>query len=327
MQNEDHWDEDGEEKIFTISEEDLQQKRLDIYLSQKIPELSRTLIKKLFEKGAITADHKLELKRMPPVGTQISILIPEPENTEIHPQNIPLTILFEDEYLIVIDKQAGLVIHPAAGNRDGTLVNAILYHCPDLKGIGNEKRPGIVHRLDKGTTGVMVIAKEQQAHEKLVDMFSKHDLKRKYEALCVGTKMPASGKIETLIGRHPSNRLKMSTHGKQSKNAITYYKILKQYDCLTHMEFTLHTGRTHQIRVHASEVLKSALLCDQIYGNPTQHLQRVPDELKTIIGEYEHPFLHAKLLEFNHPITGKLMSFETSAPSPFKDILEVIYRE
>lgn len=323
-------DQDQEDSLlsFEITQEDESFKRLDLYLVEKLPDLSRSLIKKLFEKGKITSNEgKVELKKPPKAGQIIKVELPEAQETQIVPQDIPLDILFEDEHLIIINKQAGLVIHPGAGNWDGTLVNAILHHCPDLKGIGHEKRPGIVHRLDKGTTGVMVVAKAQKAHEKLVEMFSKHDLKRKYEAVVVSVKMPMAGKIETLIGRHPNNRLKMSIHGKQSKEAKTFYKVLKQFECLTHMEFTLETGRTHQIRVHSTEVLKAALLCDYLYGNLKQQFMRIPAEVKNIVKDYEHPLLHAKLLEFNHPITGELLSFTTPAPEPFKSVVEVIYEQ
>jgi 23S rRNA pseudouridine1911/1915/1917 synthase len=308
---------------FEISAEDAEFKRLDLLLVSKLPDLSRSLIKKLFDKGNITGESgKVELKKAPKIGQIISVKLPPPTPTDNIAQNIPLEILYEDEYIIIINKQAGLVIHPAPGNPDGTLVNAILYHCPDLKGIGNEQRPGIVHRLDKGTTGVMVVAKEQKAHEELVKMFAAHNLKRKYEAIVMGTKMPMSGKLEGPIGRHSNHRLKMSTHCKTGKDALTYYRVVNQQDCLTHMEFTLETGRTHQIRVHASELLNAALLNDTLYASKKEQLQRVSRHLIPILNDYEHPMLHAKLLEFNHPITGELLSFSCKRPEPFATILK-----
>jgi 23S rRNA pseudouridine1911/1915/1917 synthase len=313
-----------EETLFIVSSSDVENyKRIDLFLTSKIPDISRNLLKKLFEKGHIffKDESKLELKKAPKEGQEIIVRVPPPELTDIEPQNIPLDIVFEDEHLIIINKQAGLVIHPAAGNRDGTLVNAILYHCPDLKGIGNEKRPGIVHRLDKGTTGIMVVAKSQKCHEGLVNLFSNHDIKRKYEAIVMGVKMESSGNIETLIGRSPHNRLKMTSKVNKGKEAITYYQVLNQFDKVTHMEFTLETGRTHQIRVHASECINAPLLCDQLYGTPKMQIKNICPELKVIAKNYEHPLLHAKLLGFTHPMTGKELFFEAEAPEPFKSVL------
>ncbi|MBT4790827.1 MAG: RluA family pseudouridine synthase, partial [Halobacteriovoraceae bacterium] len=186
-----------EERTLLIAKDDLQKfKRLDAFLACSLPDMSRTLIKKIFLEGHITSSQKLELKKMPPAGTKITIILPAPAPTTIIPQDIPLDILYEDEYLLIINKPAGLVVHPAPGNFDGTLVNAILFHCHDLKGIGNEMRPGIVHRLDKGTSGIMVVAKEQKTHEGLVRLFSTHDIERKYQAICLGTKLPPKTTLE-----------------------------------------------------------------------------------------------------------------------------------
>lgn len=314
---------DAELVTFVISEEEFEaHKRLDAFLSQKFPELSRSLIKKLYQDGHIESKvAKLELKKMPPIGTTIKFKMPVANPVGIEPQNIPIEILFEDEHLIVVNKQAGLVVHPAAGNPDGTLVNAILHHCPDLKGIGNEKRPGIVHRLDKGTSGVMVIAKSQKAHEGLVGLFSEHNIDRYYEAIVLGARIPPKKVLESLMGRSPSNRLKMTTKVKKGKSAHTEMKVLKFFDHFSHVELKLETGRTHQIRVHLSELLNAPILNDPLYGRLKDEKRFQNDVMKSSLKDYEHPLLHAKVLGFKHPITGEELHFETDPPQVFQDIL------
>src|SRR5690606_11341479 len=203
----------------------------------------------------------LSLNKMPAVGTIVSIDVPPPIPLEAKAQNIPLEILFQDEHLAVVNKPAGLVVHPAPGHPDGTLVNAILYHCPDLSGVGGTLRPGIVHRLDKGTSGVMVVAKSQAAHEGLVLLFSKHDIDREYEALVVYEKnrLPKNGRLEASIGRDPKNRQKMAANVR-GKNAITHFSVEKYFSHLAHVKLKLETGRTHQIRVHLSALLQCPIL-------------------------------------------------------------------
>jgi 23S rRNA pseudouridine1911/1915/1917 synthase len=317
-------EETSEEIIsLTISLDDKEGfKRLDHYLASKLNSLSRSTIKRLFETENISSPNgKLELKKMPSVGTIIEVEIPPPIPTDLIAENIPLEILFEDPYLIVINKPAGLVVHPAPGNYTGTLVNAILFHCPDLRGIGAEKRPGIVHRLDKGTSGVMVIAKEQQAHEGLVTLFSTHDITRKYEALTLGSPKDLSGKIETTIGRHPTNRLKMAANVSQGKKAITHYKTLKNFTHSAHVELKLETGRTHQIRVHLSQILHTPILCDPLYGNE-QFIKKIPEQFAEVIKDYPHQLLHAKELGFIHPITKEKLHFQTPPPEIFQALLK-----
>ena len=314
--------------ILTISEDDKTSfKRLDQFLSAKIDHLSRNFLKSLFEKGMIygsknDSEVKVTLKKMPDVGTEISVQVPPPLPSTAQAEDIPLEILFEDEHLVIVYKPAGMVTHPAPGNMTGTLVNAILHHCPDLKGVGDQKRPGIVHRLDKGTSGVMVVAKDQKTHEGLVLLFSTHDIERRYEALVVGSKIPIGGTLSSTLGRHPQNRLKMAINVRGGKEAITHYKVLEEFDCLFHMEMKLETGRTHQIRVHLASLLKSPILCDSTYGNPSQQIQRLPDELSNLAKDYPHPFLHAKVLGFVHPITGEKLHFEKEPPELFTTLLE-----
>ncbi|MGZ3786926.1 MAG: RluA family pseudouridine synthase [Bacteriovorax sp.] len=319
---------DDDSLKLTITESDrASYKRLDQFLAEKAQGHSRTFLKNLFLREQIVVSEdsplqpNLELKKMPPVGTVIEILVPPPMPSVAEPENIPLEILYEDEHLVFVNKPAGLVTHPAPGNYTGTLVNAILYHCKDIKGIGDQKRPGIVHRLDKGTSGVMVVAKTQACHEGLVLLFSSHNIERKYEALVMKNRCQSYGTIESLIARDPHNRLKMKTSGTRGKNAITHYNVLEIFDRHLHMEFKLETGRTHQIRVHTSEILKMPIICDSTYGSANEHLMKLGTSYKEMIGNYPHPFLHAKVLGLIHPITGEKLRFEVPPPKLFQDVL------
>lgn len=316
-----------EVRTLLVAAEDFEEfKRLDLYLKTKLEDLSRNFIKFLFEDGQITAEKgiKLKLNKLPSPGTVININIPPPPPLDALAEDIPLPILYEDEYLVLVNKPAGMVTHPAPGNYTGTLVNAILHHCPDLSGIGDAKRPGIVHRLDKGTSGVMVVAKTQKAHEGLVQLFSKHDIDRVYQALCIGSSMLLAGKLVSTIGRHPSNRIKMAVDVKNGREAITYYKVLERFENCTHLECQLETGRTHQIRVHMASLLKAAILCDATYGNPNQQLTRLPSELAAHLSEYPHPLLHARRLGFIHPITNEKIDFEVEPPEVFQKSLDLL---
>ncbi|MBP9682049.1 MAG: RluA family pseudouridine synthase [Bacteriovorax sp.] len=315
---------------LTITNEDRENyKRLDQFLAEKAPGHSRTFLKNLFLKDQIVVSEdspqqpKLELKKMPPVGTVIEILVPAPMTAVAEAENIPLEILYEDEHLVFVNKPAGLVTHPAPGNYTGTLVNAILYHCKDLKGVGDQKRPGIVHRLDKGTSGVMVVAKTQACHEGLVLLFSTHNIERMYEALVMKNRCQSYGTIESLIARDPHNRLKMKTSGTRGKLAITHYNVLEIFDRHLHMEFKLETGRTHQIRVHASELLKMPIICDSTYSSTNEHMMKLGPVYKELIGDYPYPFLHAKILGLTHPITGEKLRFEVPPPKLFQDVLNL----
>lgn len=314
-------------RSLVVTEQDaVDFKRFDQYLTNKLEDLSRNFIKYLFEDGQITTDSgvKLKLNKMPKPGTEICIQVPPPPPMNAEPEDLPLPILFEDDDLVIVNKPAGMVTHPAPGNYTGTLVNAILHHCPDLRGVGDAKRPGIVHRLDKGTSGIMVVAKSQKCHEGLVQLFSKHDIDRVYQALCVGNKYPVAGRLEGSIGRHPNNRLKMAVNVRNGRDAVTHYKILKEYEGCSHVQCKLETGRTHQIRVHLSSLLRAPLLCDATYGNPNQQKARIPEELGELLKDYPHPLLHARRLAFVHPITGKQVQFEEEPPEFFSKALEIL---
>lgn len=315
--------EETENYSLTVNDEDREEyKRLDVYLAKKLPQFSRSTIKRLFESEDISSETKLTLNKMPAAGTVIEIEVPPPIPTDIIAENIPLEILFEDRHLIIINKPAGLVVHPAPGHYTGTLVNAILYHCPDLKGIGAEKRPGIVHRLDMGTSGVMVVAKDQATHEGLVTLFSTHDIERKYEALVGGQPATHSGTITTTLGRHPTNRHKMAANVKNGKKAITHYKTLKQFKGGAWMELRLETGRTHQIRVHMSSILHTPVLCDPVYGGSDSQIKKAPESIQKRLTEYPYQLLHAKELGFIHPITKEKLHFTAPPPEIFLAALQ-----
>lgn len=312
-----------EEIELTVTDSDrASYKRLDQWLTDKT-DFSRSFIKKLFEAENISADINLSLNKMPQIGTVVSIDVPPPIPLEAKAQNIPLEILFQDEHLAVINKPAGLVVHPAPGHPDGTLVNAILYHCPDLSGVGGTIRPGIVHRLDKGTSGVMVVAKSQAAHEGLVLLFSTHDIDREYEALVIydQSRLPKEGKLESTIGRDPKNRQKMASNVR-GKNAITHFKVESYRQGLAHVICRLETGRTHQIRVHLSQLLNCPILNDPTYGDQARHRKRLNGEHVTLVKEYEHPFLHARRLGFTHPITGERIDYTVAPPPLFQKLLD-----
>ena len=296
--------------------------RLDQVLASKL-EQSRSFLKELYKKGAITSESKIELKKMPPVGTEITINIPEPRESTAKPEDIPLKILFEDEHLAIVVKPVGMVTHPAPGNYTGTLVNAILHHCKDIQGVGDEKRPGIVHRLDKGTSGVMVVAKNQKCHEGLVKLFQAHDIDRYYEAISTSTKLNAEGRLESTIGRHPNNRLKMTTNIRGGKNSITNYKVLKYYDNVTHVQLKLETGRTHQIRVHMTH-LHYPLVGDPVYGGRLRLPAGASEEVADAVKNFKRQALHAKKLTLIHPESGKEMSWEVDLPEDMLYLLAML---
>ncbi len=330
MQDERDDERDEQESDVTsivIQEENRSQyKRPDHFLTQALPHISRSFLKKLCEWGDVSYQSKsglthvlASLSKWPKDIEQLIIQVPPPIESYLKPKNIPIDILYEDEHLLFVNKPAGLVTHPGAGKEEESLVHALLYHCPDLRGIGGVKRPGIVHRLDKGTSGVMVVAKTQACHEALVIMFSQHDLKRVYEAICYGKKpVPMAGKMETMIGRDPKNRVKMAVV-EQGKKAITFYKVLMSQGSFHDMEFTLMTGRTHQIRVHSSHLLKCPVAYDSLYGNSTRSLE----PLQKILGDYPYPLLHAKHLSFIHPITHHSLSFSVASPDVFKKVRQL----
>ena len=283
--------------------------RLDHFLQHALPEHSRTRIQSLIKNGDIllnqaSAKPNTALKE----GDTISIVVPDPVTIETIAQDIPLRVLFEDDHLIVINKTEGMVVHPAAGNPDGTLVNALLHHCKNLSGIGGELRPGIVHRLDKETSGCLVAAKHDQAHTRLSQAFSDRRITKIYLAAVNGLPLADSGRIENRIGRHPVDRKRMALveNPESSKQAVTEWRQLSIHQGCALIECRLLTGRTHQIRVHMRENLKTPILGDTIYAQIQRQLLSMPRLM-----------LHAWKLGFDHPMTGEAMSFEAVIPAEF----------
>ncbi len=277
--------------------------RLDRYLAAAAPILSRSRLQRLIEEGHITrngAPSKAGARLR--AGDRIVVQEPPPRATETQPEAIALSILHEDSDLLVIDKPAGMVVHPAAGNWDGTLVNALLHHCRDLSGIGGEKRPGIVHRLDKDTSGCLVVAKNDFAHERLAAQFAGRDVTKIYLALASGKFAQPSGTIAAAIARHPVQRKKMTVvTGERGRASRTSWRVLREIGAATLVECTLHTGRTHQIRVHL-QYLGHPLLGDEVYGRRAG---------------FPRQMLHAWKLGFTHPRTSVAMSFLSPIPADF----------
>lgn len=284
--------------------------------------LSRERIKALIADGMVEVDGTpaTSAKTKVDEGSHFRIALPPAETAAAIPQDIPLAIAYEDEHLIVIDKPAGMVVHPAAGNRDGTLVNALLHHCAgQLSGIGGVARPGIVHRIDKDTSGLLVVAKNDVAHEGLARQFADHSIHRRYLAVCAGHPKQVEGTIEARIGRSGANRKKMAILDKNSsrgKHAITHYKVLKKLDSSALVECRLETGRTHQVRVHFASI-GHALLGDPIYG-------RTPASLRPIIKRlgFDRQALHAANLGFEHPVTGKWLEFTSPLPDDMQELID-----
>ncbi|MCY6483731.1 RluA family pseudouridine synthase [Clostridium aestuarii] len=282
--------------------------RVDVFLSKAFEDKSRSYIQKLINEGNVKindrnkkSNYKLKL------NDKVIVEIPQPQKLIVQPENIPIKIVYEDSDLIVVNKPQGLVVHPAPGNYTGTLVNALLYHCDDLSGINGVIRPGIVHRIDKDTSGILVVAKNDNSHMKLAEQLKEHSMKREYIALVEGVIKTEIGTIDTLIGRHLKDRIKMAVV-KNGKRAVTHYEVLKRFEKNTLVKCILETGRTHQIRVHMAYI-GHALVGDPIYGFKKQKFK--------LNGQ----MLHAKKLGFIHPSTGKYIEFESELPNYYIDVL------
>ncbi|GHF23464.1 pseudouridine synthase [Kordiimonas sediminis] len=256
------------------------------------------------------------------------VTLPEPESAEPEAQNIPLDVLYEDADVIVINKPAGMVVHPAAGSPDGTLVNALLHHCgSSLSGIGGVKRPGIVHRIDKDTSGILVMAKNDKAHQGLSIQFADHSIERVYGAVCRGHPNPAAGRIEGNIARHPVDRKKMAVTDKGGKWAATHYKTLSNYqhqgiDLASLIECRLETGRTHQVRVHMAHI-GHALVGDPVYSRG-KWSSKIPADLRGTLLGFARQALHARVIGFIHPVTGKTLKFEADYPSDMQKLISAL---
>ena len=285
--------------------------RLDAFLAQRLPALTRSAAVRLIEAGAVLVDGRTAAKSCRLAGGEaVSVALPDPEPIEALPQDIPLDVVYEDGDVIVVNKPVGLVVHPAPGHPDGTLVNALLYHCgTSLSGINGELRPGIVHRIDRDTSGLIIAAKNDRAHLALAAQLQDHSLARTYEAVAVGSLREDSGTVDAPIGRHPVDRKKMAVDRKNGREAITHWTVLARYPGYTHVECRLETGRTHQIRVHLASI-GHPLLGDTVYG------------AKKPVPGLAGQCLHARRLRFVHPSTGLPVELECPLPGWFQAVLD-----
>ena len=295
---------------FVAEAEDIG-KRIDSFLAEELEDCSRSFVQKLIQENKIAVNQKqIKSNYKLKLNDVIYLEIPEPVSIDIKPENIPLDILYEDLDVIVINKPQGMVVHPAAGHYTGTLVNALMYHCGnELSGINGVMRPGIVHRIDKDTSGVLMIAKTNNAHQSLALQLKEHSITRKYNAIVFNNLKADEGTVNAPIGRHPIDRKKMAVTEKNSKQAVTHYRVIERFGKYTLIEAQLETGRTHQIRVHMSYI-GHPLLGDTVYGT-----QKQPFKL-------EGQVLHARVLGFIHPTTGEYMEFESDLPEYFKNLIE-----
>lgn len=297
---------------FKIKDESVG-KRIDQFLSLQLNDLSRSYIQKLIKNSKVLvneqstkANYKCRL------DDSIFVEIPEPEVLNIEPENIPLEMIYEDQDIAVVNKPQGMVVHPAPGHFSGTLVNALLYHFNDsLSGINGVKRPGIVHRIDKDTSGLLMVCKNDIAHQDIAEQLKEHSVTRKYHAVVYNNLKEDKGTIEGPIGRHPIHRKKMAINYKNGKDAVTHYRVLQRFGNFTFIELKLETGRTHQIRVHMASI-NHPLLGDEVYGPASKWNKQF---------NLKGQLLHAKIVGFVHPITKKYMEFESDLPNHFKKVL------
>lgn len=292
---------------------DMNGERIDRFLSGNLEDLSRSYIQKLIKDGNVSVN-SAPVKPNYKVceGDQIRICIPEPEVLDVLPEAIPLDILYEDDDILVVNKPKGMVVHPSPGHYTHTLVNAVLYHCKgQLSGINGVIRPGIVHRIDMDTTGSLLVCKNDRAHQILAEQLKEHSITRRYHAVVYGNFREDKGTVDKEIGRHPTDRKKMSTHSASGRRAVTHYRVLERFGNYTYIECELETGRTHQIRVHMSSI-GHPLLGDNVYGPA-----KCPFSL-------QGQTLHAKILGIHHPSTGEYMEFDAPLPDYFVRLLSTL---
>ena len=294
--------------------------RLDRALADAVPTLSRERLKALIRSGALSEGAVRDPASKVKGDEAFTLAVPEPEPADNVAQDIPLDILFEDDHLLVLDKPAGLVVHPAAGNRDGTLVNALLHHCAGrLSGIGGVARPGIVHRLDKDTSGLMLVAKTDVAHEGLAKQFAAHSIDRRYRAIVGGVPRLASGKIDAPLARSSANRKKIAIQEEgRGKRAVTRWRVLEPLREAALVECRLETGRTHQVRVHMASI-GHALLGDSVYGGGAKSHRKLLQEL-----DFHRQALHSAEVEFTHPVTKGRLSFASPLPSDMQQLFKAL---
>ena len=304
-----------EERFFT-AEETVTNERIDKFLSAQMPDRSRSYIQKLIKDGLVEVNGK-QVKTNYKLGSEdeVKLQIPELEVPDILPEEIPLDILYEDTDLLVVNKPKGMVVHPAPGHYTGTLVNALMYHCREnLSGINGVMRPGIVHRIDMDTTGSLLVCKNDRAHQILAEQLKDHSITRRYEAIVHGNLKEDSGTVNAPIGRHPTDRKKMSVHAPHGREAVTHNRVLERFGNYTHIECELETGRTHQIRVHMASI-GHPILGDLVYG-PTKCPFRLQGQT-----------LHARILGFVHPSTGAYVQFDAPLPEYFEELLKKLRKQ
>jgi 23S rRNA pseudouridine1911/1915/1917 synthase len=309
------------ESIELIYPEGSDGERLDQFVARTVGALTRSAVQRLIESGAVVvagsaARPSLKLKG----GERITVTVPPPQPAEAEAEQIPLDILYEDGDLVVVNKPPGMVVHPGAGNSRGTLVNALLGHCDDLSGVGGELRPGIVHRIDKDTSGVLVVAKHDRAHLALARQFKEHSCKRLYLALVYGSPRTDTGRIEGIIGRHPQDRKRMSGTARHGRHAVTHWRVVGRYGEVSLLRLRLETGRTHQIRVHLSEA-GHPLVGDPVYGGAGRAKNVKDPQLRRLITALGRQALHAKTLGFVHPTSGAYLEFDTELPADMAGLL------
>ncbi|MDO5559320.1 MAG: RluA family pseudouridine synthase [Oscillospiraceae bacterium] len=296
------------DKIETAVAAEYAGARIDKFVSENVPGISRSAAAKMLSEGSILVnDRQVSKNCRLRTDDRVTAIIPDPVELEAQAENIPVNIIYEDDHLLVVDKPKGMVVHPAAGNYNGTLVNALLYHCKGrLSSINGVIRPGIVHRIDKNTSGLLIVAKTDEAHNGLAAQIKEHSFTREYEAIVEGRMKDMTGVIDAPIGRHKTDRKKMCVTDKNSKNAVTHYEVLEELGSYTYMKLRLETGRTHQIRVHM-KYIGHPVLGDDVYGKP----------YKGIDGQC----LHARKIGFIHPVTGEYLEFTSELPEYFQNIL------
>lgn len=306
---------DSEERSCFIVSINNEGDRIDLFLAQVVPEHTRSFWQKRIEKGEVLVNNRLILKSVRlKEGDRVSFSLPEPVPDAAQPENIPLDILYEDDDLLVVNKPKGMVVHPAPGNYTGTLVNGLLYYCGGkLSGINGVVRPGIVHRIDKDTSGLLIVAKNDYAHQFLAAQIQVHSFTREYEAVIYGRLNQETGTVDAPIGRSKNDRKKMAVTFDHSRNAVTHYTLLKEYRDFTHIRCRLETGRTHQIRVHMSHI-GHPIAGDPLYGP------------KKVIQSLQGQCLHAKKIGFIHPSSKEYMEFDSALPEYFVRFLEELAR-
>ncbi len=299
------------DRLEFIVGEDGNAERIDRYLAERCPDFSRSYLQKLLKEQAVSVNGKaVKANYKVQSRDRIILEIPEAEKADILPEDIPLDILYEDDYLLVVNKPKGMVVHPSAGHMEGTLVNAVMAHCGDhLSGINGVLRPGIVHRIDKDTTGALLVCKDDAVHRDLAEQLKEHSIKRRYRAVVWGNLKEDQGTVEGPIGRHPIDRKKMAVNYKNGKDAVTHYQVLERFGQYTYIECRLETGRTHQIRVHMASI-GHPLLGDSVYG-PSKNPWKLQGQT-----------LHAMVLGFRHPVTGEYMEFTAPLPEYFSELLD-----